>query len=106
MTEDLRVDVSAEADDTCVVTVVGELEPSTAPQLERELQASAFTSNCTRLVIDLTGVTFMDSSGLGVVLNAHKKMRARDGRLVVRQPSRTVQRLLEITALTNQLVIE
>ena len=107
MADDARLRIDTSGDDlTCVVTVAGELDPSTAPQLERELQASVFTSGCERLVIDLAGVRFMDSSGLSVVLNAHKTMRTRDGQLVVRQPSETVRRLLEITALTDELVIE
>jgi anti-anti-sigma factor len=57
-------------DDTINLTVSGELDASTAPQLETEILAAK--NDCVRLVIDLTGLTFIDSIGLGTLLSAKK----------------------------------
>jgi anti-sigma B factor antagonist len=104
-TESLTITIGSD-DRSCTVTLAGDLDPVSAPHLEGELQASVFTTDCERLVLDLEAVRFIDSAGLSVILKALKLMRARDGSLVLRKPNPTVSRLLEVTALTGQLVIE
>ena len=89
-----------------VCVVAGEIDPITGPQLEGEILTALAGSAATDLVLDLAGVTFIDSSGLRVVIDLHKAMLARGGRLVLRRPSATVNRLLEITNLTANLDIE
>ena len=104
---DMHLDIDVTADqDTLTLVLVGEVDAHTAPRLEGEIQAGLFTSGITQLVLDLSAVTFLDSSGLRVVIAAHRSMRERDGSLVLRRPSDTVQRLLEITQLTGELQIE
>ena len=99
----------AEADDeskTLLLTVTGELDASVAERFEGEIRAGIFTSEATRLVIDLTGVGFMDSTALGVIIGAKNVMRERGGLVVLRRPSPTVARLLEVTQLAGDLEIE
>jgi anti-sigma B factor antagonist len=85
------------------VRVTGEIEPSTAPALLGELQALLFTGAPRELVVDLSGVTFIDSSGLRAVIDIHNQMRDRGGVLVLESPSEKVRRLLEVTGLTEHL---
>jgi anti-sigma B factor antagonist len=92
--------------DEIVGTAAGEIDPVSGPRLEGEVRAALFASPAKTLVLDLADVTFLDSSGLRVLLDLHKTMRERDGRLVLRHPSATVSRLLEITDLTASLDIE
>lgn len=89
-----------------VCVCAGDIDPESAPRLEGELRAALFTSTAPSLVLDLTDVSFMDSSGLRVVIDLHKTMRERSGRLILRKPSPTVSRLLEVTNLTGTLDIE
>jgi len=92
--------------DTLLIVVDGDLDASVAERFEGEIRAALFTSTAPRLVIDLTGVAFMDSTALGVIVGAKNVMRERDGVVVLRQPSATVARLLEVTMLAGELEIE
>lgn len=97
----LRVDVTRHVD-MDLVRVEGELDMATVEQLEAPLAYLA----APRLVLDLTGVQFIDSSGLRALLNVRSRFDEPDRvRLVVRRPS-PVLRLLELTGLTDQFVID
>jgi len=57
------------------------------------------------VVVDLSDVTFMDSTGLGVLLNALRHFTVRHGRLVLVCPTERVLRPFQITVLTGHLTI-
>ncbi|PWI56972.1 anti-sigma F factor antagonist [Sulfoacidibacillus thermotolerans] len=82
-----------------VATLHGELDHHAAENvrgtLDREIEATKV--DC--LILDLRGVTFMDSSGLGVILGRYKKMQAISGELVVTSLSKPVERLFEMSGL-------
>jgi anti-anti-sigma factor len=88
--------------DHCLVSVCGEIDMATAPMLEHELLR--IEANDSRpIVVDLRQVTFMDLSGLRVLLAASNRSWADSHRLrVVRGPG-TVQLLFELTD-TEQLL--
>jgi anti-anti-sigma factor len=92
--------------DTLALTVTGDLDASVADRFEGEIRAALFTSDATRLVIDLTDVGFVDSTALGVIIGAKNAMRDRGGVVVLRRPGATVARLLEVTQLAGELEIE
>ena len=77
-----------------VVVVAGELDAATAGQLARRLSAPPAVR-----VIDLSGVTFIDASGLRVLVDARRAAN----RCRLRPPSRQVVRICEITGLTAML---
>ncbi len=80
-------------------TVAGELDASTAPSLS---DAFAELPDTTAQVdIDLAGVTFIDSSGLRVLIALNDRVTSEGGRVVVSSASNTVRRLLEITGLES-----
>jgi anti-sigma B factor antagonist len=87
-----------------VVSPTGEIDALTAPQLGRRLLGLAEEGK-TGVVVDLSRVTFMDSTGLGVLLNAVRQLTMRDGRLVLVCPSERVMRPFEITGLATRLPI-
>ena len=91
----LVIDVRVEADQV-VLVLTGELDPHTAPSLRQALDR-AVGDTTTVVVFDLGGVTFVDSSGLRVIIAAHKRMDDRHGRFVLRDPSDTTRRILDIT---------
>jgi anti-sigma B factor antagonist len=100
----LRI-VTSRDDDTVVVSLTGELDPHTVPMLAEELD-DALASGVTSVALDLSGLTFIDSSGLRVVISTHRQLEERGGKLVVRQPSDTVRRLLELTGLLGHIEVD
>jgi anti-sigma B factor antagonist len=102
--EPLRVDVSRTGDDV-VLVLVGELDPHTAPTLRGHIDREVSDSTAT-LVLDVAGLLFIDSSGLRVIISAHKEMADRGGQLILRSPSGNTQRLLEITGLADHVAVE
>ena len=100
----LEVDVS-KLDDQVVLVLRGELDPHTAPALREQIDNTTGESTRT-LVLDVSGLRFIDSSGLRVIIAAQRDMAARQGRLLLRQPTETTRRLLEITGLAERIEIE
>jgi anti-anti-sigma factor len=100
----LVIDARVEADQV-VLILTGELDPHTAPSLRQALDRTVGDTT-TVVVFDLGGVTFVDSSGLRVIIAAHKLMDDRHGRLVLRDPSDTTRRILDITGLSDRIEVE
>ncbi|MCZ7440014.1 STAS domain-containing protein [Micromonospora sp. WMMC241] len=80
-----------------VVEVVGELDMSTTPQL-RDRLLEVMQGGARVVVVDLAGVGFMDSSGLGALVLAYKDLRARDGWLGLVGVRPPVRQLLSVTS--------
>lgn len=89
---------SAERDGRSVITATGELDAHSAPALQSQLEPLTARPNAS-LVVDLTDVGFIDSTGLGVLVTALKHVREVDGRLDVVVVSPRVLKVLAITGL-------
>lgn len=81
--------------------VVGVVDSHTAGQLRDAIQAHGHTDD--DLVLDLSDVEFIDSSGLRIIVNAHSELEAAGRQLVLVHTSPAVARLLEITGLHEHL---
>ena len=92
------------ADTHALVLLSGELDASTAGQLYKEL-AELTREGVVHVSLDLSGLEFMDSTGLSVVIAEHKRTSASGGELVILSPQSQVRRVLEITGLTEILHI-
>jgi len=86
--------------DWAVLSVEGEIDMFTAPKL-REALVGLVDSGSYRIVVDLQGVTFMDSTGLGTLVGGLKRVKEHDGALSLVCSSRPVMRVLTITGLNN-----
>ncbi len=82
----------------------GELDISTAPRLEESLQR-AEADRPALLVIDLSGLDFMDSTGLRLLISADSRSREAGRRFVLIQGNEMVQRVLRLTRLDERLEI-
>ena len=81
-----------------VVAVAGEIDLFTAPELKSAL-SEAIESGHTRIVVDLTDTTVLDSTALGVLIGAVKRLRSRDGRLTIVNVDENIAKTFEITGL-------
>ena len=94
-----------DADGETIVAVRGEVDVYTSPQLRERLDAS-IDAGKRRVVLDLSGTDFIDSTGIGVIVGALKRLRGEGGELIVRSPNRAAARAFEVTGLTKVLQIE
>jgi anti-sigma B factor antagonist len=83
-----------------VVAVTGEIDVATAPQLRDRLLAQTAAGKST-IIVDLLGVTFLDSTALGVMVGGLKRCRESGGdlRLLIVEPR--ILKVFEITGLTD-----
>lgn len=81
-----------------VVRVVGEIDVYTAPDFKSAIN-KVIDSGATKIVIDLTDVSYMDSSGFGTLLGATKRIRPKGGAISLIGCSEAIERMLKITRL-------
>jgi anti-sigma B factor antagonist len=90
---------------TLVLAVRGEIHVTTAPDFSVRLN-EAIAEGLRAMVIDLSGVEFIDSTGLSVLLNGLRRVTRANGRLALVVTNPTVLRLFEITRLDTTFDIQ
>jgi anti-sigma B factor antagonist len=85
-------------DNTEVVAVAGELDMSTSSELRRRVEV-CLRNGRTAVIIDLSELTHMDSSGLAALISAHQLTQERRGRLALVISSESVRRTVEVRGL-------
>ena len=91
----LAVEASRHAD-RYVVAVAGDLDASSVGRLDAEVRAAEAT-DVNRIVLDLSGLNFMDSTGLRALLQAQARSERDSNRLRIVRGPRRVQRVFELT---------
>jgi anti-sigma B factor antagonist len=91
--DDLEID-----EKTLVVELAGEVDLYSAPELKKRI-LNAIEAGKTQIVVDLTKTTFIDSTTLGVLVGARKRLRVRDGKIAVVCPDPDKLALFEMTGL-------
>jgi anti-sigma B factor antagonist len=100
------MDLGIEVDDSrsrtphVVVAVRGEVDIATAPKLREKLVELA-SQGAQQVVVDLDGVEFLDSTGLGVLVGGLKRLRSHDGDLLLVCTQSRILKVFEITGLTK-----
>jgi anti-sigma B factor antagonist len=88
----------------CVVRARGEIDIYTGPAL-RDVLRDVVAAGPSQVVIDMAEVSFIDSSGLSVIIGAYKRAQDSGIDLVLRSPTARVVRLLEMTGLNRALTV-
>ena len=91
-------------DGEVVVAVRGEIDIVTAPVLWDTIVD--VISDTKRLVVDLSETEFIDSTGLGVLVRALKRLRHHGGDLILRSPKANARKVLHMTSLDRVMTIE
>jgi len=87
-----------------VLAVRGEIDLFTAPELKQVL-AESIEAGRIRIIVDLTDTTFLDSTALGVLIGAVKRLRSRDGALAIVNVDENISKTFEITGLDQIFTI-
>ena len=84
----------------------GEIDLYTAPRLHSELaKVIASTAPGSRIVVDMSGVEFCDSTGMNVLLSSLREARERGGELELAAPRPAVRKILQVTGLDSVFTI-
>jgi anti-sigma B factor antagonist len=83
---------------THVVSVSGEVDLFTAPEFKQRVMAP-IAAGADHVIVDLMETTFIDSSSLGALIGAHRRLKARGGRLIVACDREAIVKTFRITGL-------
>jgi anti-sigma B factor antagonist len=90
--------------DTHIVAVTGEIDLFTAPEFKQRVSAP-IDAGRTHVIVDLTETTFIDSSSLGVLIGAHRRLRRLEGSLVIVCSNDAIVKTFRITGLDSVFTI-
>ena len=100
MATEFEIEERTAGGDTHVVSVSGEVDLFTAPEFKQRVMAP-IAAGVERVIVDLTDTTFIDSSSLGVLIGAHRRLKTRGGRLVVACSNEAIVKTFRITGLDS-----
>ena len=95
-----------DTDGGLLVSVRGEIDHHTAAAIRTGMDALLFARRPARLVLDLSAVTFMDSSGLGLIMGRYGILRELGGSMCVRDPSPEIRGILTLAGMERRVRIE
>jgi anti-sigma B factor antagonist len=104
-TLDARIDAARIGRGVHLVAVGGEIDLHTAPRLDEAL-FGAIGDGAQRVLVDLAGTTFVDSTVLGILVRAHRCLNDCGGRLVIVSDDPRILRTLALTGLDRMLSVE
>lgn len=80
----------------CVAKIKGDLDHHTAKFIRGEIDREITSARPHRLIIDFSGVTFMDSSGIGLIMGRYKLMQDYDGEVIIASPPDYIRKVLRL----------
>lgn len=86
--------------------IIGEIDHHSAKDLRESLDDAILHARPKKVVLNLSAVDFMDSSGLGIIMGRYAFARKFGGTLVLANPSRLVTHIIELAGLTRMIQIE
>jgi stage II sporulation protein AA (anti-sigma F factor antagonist) len=82
-----------------ILRLRGEIDLKTAPDLRRALEQGLLGAQVQNVVLNLSDVTFIDSSGIGVLLGRYKELKQSEGQLIIVAPRPHVDTVLQLSGL-------
>lgn len=100
----LAMDRESFSQSGCFLVARGQIDLYSAPQFKEALHA-AVDDGMSEVVVDLSAVSFMDSTGLGVLVGLDKRLREMQGKLSIVTHDATIKRVFEIVGLTDRFAV-
>lgn len=91
--------------DEKILAIEGRVDTVTAPELEMKV-SSIWTIPCITLVFDCSKLEYLSSSGLRVILSAYKQVTSKGGKFILRNLTREVRSVIDLTGFSRILTIE
>lgn len=86
-------------DDKLIVNLMGELDHHSAEEVRNKIDDRIDREKLNKLIMNFSGVTFMDSSGIGVVIGRYKKLSLKNGFVCVTDVRDSVKRVFELSGM-------
>ncbi len=99
--------VTIECENTCVTAFIkGEIDHHISASIRNEIDRAIERNQPKTLVLDFGGVSFMDSSGIGLVMGRYKKMNLIGGKVRVENTPSHIKKVMKIAGLSSLAIIE
>ena len=105
MKKNCFLDISEE-NDVLMISMVGEIDHHSAARIRTEIDAKILKLRPQKTIIELSGIEFMDSSGLGLIMGRYMKMQAVGGALVLKNPNERIVKIFKLAGLEKIVGIE
>ena len=93
-------------DSTVKIKLIGEIDHHSARTVREEIDKEIFLRRAKTVMIDLSGIDFMDSSGLGLILGRYTNVNQLGGKLKLVNPSKSVMKILELAGTEKMIPVE
>lgn len=82
-----------------IVKLEGELDHHISEEIRKKIDSEYYNSNLKNMVLDLGGINFMDSSGIGLIMGRYKNCKEQGGKLSIVNINPKVERIIEMSGL-------
>ena len=86
---------------TVIAYISGEVDHHTAKSIRSEIDAKIESTVPEKVILDFSGVTFMDSSGIGLVMGRYKIMKGLNGTVVIQNPPNNIKKVMQLAGLNK-----
>lgn len=100
----MKIDITSESG-SAVATLSGEIDHHNAKEIRQQLDKFIISAQPKELAIDFKNISFMDSSGIGLIMGRHKLIKECGGNLVVRNPQSYIRRVLKLSGIEKLVKI-
>ncbi len=90
---------------TLNVHIAGELDHHASKELRESIDRALENSGAVNVAFDMSRTSFMDSSGIGVIMGRFKKVRALGGQIVIAGASQEILKIIEMSGIEKHLII-
>ncbi len=91
---------------TLIAKITGELDHHSADYMREKIDSELIKSSIKNMVFDFSELTFMDSSGIGVILGRYKNIKNLNGKIVISNTNAQIKRLLEMAGILKIIQVE
>ena len=92
--------------ESLIITIKGEIDHHSAGIIRQEIDREGFFHRCPRVILDLSGIDFMDSSGLGLILGRYTRIKDMGSTLILKDPTQEIVRILKLSGVDKFIKIK
>lgn len=99
----MAVYITSPSEDTLLAKITGEIDHHTARWLRMDIDTAIQDKNPKKLLLDFSGVSFMDSSGVGLVMGRYKNMKERGGKVALTNMPDYIEKVMNLAGMDRLL---